>query len=251
MWRLIMEKFNMNITLNDLTGGDLSVKGVLSVVYPNVGKEKLEYLFQSGFFCDADFNRDFNSQINILKLLNNTIEKFNISEYTIKTLTKNVSVLEWKLNGEDNVTYIGGVGSYKGYVTHLINGLNKIKISSINYEDIVKYKSSDEEKVFNCYLQPIFIGDMDISKLSKDAINKFVSNNINIDDVVSNDVANYLLHILQKYLPSNVITHFPMMKLINDDEDEISEYFNNLLFDLSDEYMEIIFNNLHKDERVS
>ena len=207
---------------------DMTNPKFLGNVFPFIGNHPIEKFYEYGIL-------DKNSQLNFLFLqqLNERMETYNI--LNIIPLTAHTILYEYKEKKEKSITYYGLNGCYNRYITYLINGIEKIDLLSINLVDIGNFKTSDEIKVYKTDYICGFL-DTDLFYIEK------------------KDVINYLLHILTNYLPSNVNLHLNIMKIINDDLDEISTLFIKLLDEKSNQLMETIKqstnSNNYKDERI-
>jgi hypothetical protein len=153
-------------------------------------------------------------------ILNKFIEMFG-NNYEIFPLMKYTSLVVFQNDLEVNNSFIGLGGKYKEYVTHLIDGINKIDISKIDVTDVFNFELSDENKIFST--QKINVTDL--------------KPNQKVFSINEEDFINYLLHILPQYLPSDVNFHPSVIGIINDDEDDVSVKFRDTLWEKSHRYL--------------
>lgn len=153
--------------------------------------------------------------------LNQLIENYG-DNYEINPLMKKSSSITFYINDDTVITTFFGLGGkYKEYVTHLINGINKIDLSKIDITDVMNFELSDERKIFST--QKINVTDL--------------KPNQKVFSIGEEDFINYLLHILPQYLPSDVKFHQTVIGIINDDEDDVSIEFIDTLWEKSHKYL--------------
>jgi len=207
----------------------------LGNVFPFIGKYPIEKLYEYGVM-----NKDTQSNFLFLQLFNGMMKTYDV--FSIVPLMAHTILYEYKVENEKFIGYHGLNGCYNKYINHLINGMKEIDLLSISLIDIANFKEADENKVYKTDYLYDFI-DMDLDE------------NQSWFYIAKNDVINYLFYILSNYLPSNVNLHLNIIKIINDDTDEISIYFMKLLDEKSNQLMESIKqstnSNNYKDERVS
>ena len=210
---------------------DASNPKFLGNVFPFIGKYPIEKLYEYGIM-----NKDTKLNFLFLQSFNNMVENYDVSN--IIPLASHTILYEYKVKKEKFIGYHGMNGCYNKYIDHLIHGIKEIDLLSIDLVDIVNFKESDENKVYKTdYICDLLDTDLD--------------ENQSLFYIEKNDVINYLFYVLSNYLPSNVNLHLSIIKIINDDTDEISIYFLKLLDEKSNQLMESIkqsinFNN-YKD----
>lgn len=231
---------NPNVTLGDLLGGDLSYPNILSTIsFPKIGKDNIQKFLDGGLL---DENKH-QSNMGFLKYFQYCIDELeiNLNEVKVVVLSKFTSLLIYNKGDNFNTTYCGLKGKYNEYVTHLIEGINKIDILKIDIEDFLRFHIFEENKVFNTHT------------IKESDTHKDFEFEVMVDDV---SIINYLLHILPQYLPSEVNLPSEVVGFINNDTDEISKKFNYILQMKSMEFLnniklDEISNNLIKGEMVS
>ena len=193
---------------------DISNPIFLGNVFPLIGRNPIEKFYEYGII-GSDIKLDYS----FLQQLNQYFEKYNIFE--IIPLSKHTVTFGYTLNNQKSIMFFGLSGCYSNYVTKLIDGINKIDLSKVDITDVVNFELSDEEKFFT-------------------------TKKINVTDLQSNEkffmvnkeyFINYILHILPKYLSSNMNFYLPIMSIINDDEDDISIDFRDTLVEKSNQYL--------------
>lgn len=201
----------------------------LGNVFPYIGRNPIEIFYEyriMGMNKESDFG--------FLQLLNQFMESYNI--FNIIPLTEYTILFEYKVGKEKFIGYCGLNGRYNNYISYLIDGINKIDLSSIDLLEIENFKNSNENRVYKT----------DFIDLDTD--NGWFY-------IINDDVTNYLFHLLPKYLPSNVNLDLKIMKIIKDDTDDISVGFMKLLREKSNQYMESFEKSQnsksYKDKKVS
>lgn len=181
----------------------------------NIKVEDVIYLDNCGLIDGSDDSFLF------LSTLNQLIEEYG-DNYEINPLMKNFSSITFHIDDNTIADSFYSLGdTYKEYVTHLINSIHKIDLSSIDIRDVINFELSDETKIFST--QKINFTDL---KQNEKAFS------INEENFI-----NYLLHILPQYLPSDVKFHLSVIKIINYNEDYISVLFRDTLWKKSHQYV--------------
>ncbi|PHO09100.1 hypothetical protein CPG37_10910 [Malaciobacter canalis] len=193
----------------------LDVDKPINPIFQNVKMIDFKY------FDNCGFNDGSEESLNLLLGLNQLIGKFG-DNYEINPLMKFSSSITFHIDDETVITTFFGVsGKFNEYVSILIDTINGIDLSSIDITDVLNYELSDEKKIFSS--QKINVTDL--------------KPNERCFSINEEDFINYLLHILPQYLPSDVKLHPSIVGIINDDEDDVSIEFRDILWEKSHQYL--------------
>ena len=185
---------------------DITNPKFLGNIFPLIGRDVIEKFYEYGIMGENKIDDfDFLENLNEFR---ETYEIFNIIPLTSYTI-----LIGYWFKRKKYIGYLSNAGRYKKYITSLINGINRINLSEIDFNDVLKFDSSNTKKI------------MDTKKI-KDV------NNISVENII-----NYLLHILPQYLTDNVKLDSYIFNILNKDEDEISFNFRNLVWDKSHQYL--------------
>lgn len=187
----------------------------LGDVLPFIGSYPIYKLYEYGIIgenvkFDFTFLQDFNECMK------------NYDVITIIPLTTYTILFEYRIEKGKNHNYFGINGSYEKYLNHLIDGIKKINLSEIDFNDVLKFDSSNAEKILTTKKIKVVNLKSNQKKLC----------------IKEENIINYLLHILPQYLTDNVKLNSSILNIIRDDEeDEISFNFRNLVWDKSHQYL--------------
>jgi hypothetical protein len=204
---------------NELFAAEVSAN-LLSKTFPNISENDIEEFYKVGWLSDINLRGE---DIAFMFELNNAVGQYG-KNFTLTPLMNHSSVLSVPMEGVTMDAFFGLSGTYKKYITILMESVKKIDISTINLNDIVMFEISDKEKIFTT---------------KKIKVKELKKNNIGVS-IGNEDIINYIFHILPQYLPTNVKFNKLAMLVINDDTDDISVKFKTIVFNLSKKFFENI-----------
>lgn len=186
----------------------------LGNVFPFIGRYPIEKFYEYGIMGESEkFDFIFVQQFN------EYMKKYNV--ITIIPLTTYSVFFEYVTKKGKKIDYFGINDRYEKYLNHLLDGIEKIDLSKIDFIDVLKFDLSDEEKILTTQKIKIVNLKSNQKKLY----------------IHENNVINYLLHILPQYLPDNMKLNSSIFDVIDYDEDEIFFKFRNLVRDKSYQYI--------------
>ena len=189
----------------------------LGNVFPFIGRDAVEKFYEYGIMGESkedDFV--FLQKLNVFRESYEILSIIPLTTYTI--------LVEYWFKGKKYIGYFGLDGCYKKYLNQLMNGIKKIDLSKNDFNDVLKFDSSNAKKILTTKKIKVVNLNSNQKKLC----------------IKEENIINYLLHILPQYLPNNVKLKSSVFDVINYDKDDISFEFRNLLWDKAQQYIKKI-----------